>query len=92
MVSSKGILVKRDFTSLFINIPLEEAIDIIANSLYSDNNSFLSFLINQFKKFLSFAIKNTWFLFNDNMYRQLDGVAMGSPLGPSFANIFSLPL
>ena len=28
------------------------------------------------------------FSFNGVMYRQVDGVAMGSPLGPALANIF----
>jgi len=28
------------------------------------------------------------FSFNNNMYRQIDGFAMGSPLGPALANIF----
>ena len=28
------------------------------------------------------------FSFNDIMHRQIDGVAMGSPLGPALANIF----
>ena len=57
-----------DVKSLFTNIPLEETIDIIANSLYTDNNSFLSFSINQFKNLLSFSVKNILFLFNDKMY------------------------
>ena len=54
-------MVSFDVKSLFTNIPLEETIDIIANN--SDNNSFLSFSINQFKKLLSFAVKSTLFLF-----------------------------
>ena len=29
------------------------------------------------------------FLYRDKLYRQVDGVAMGSPLGPSLANFFS---
>ena len=69
-------------------VPLDETIDIAANSLYSDNNSFLSLSITQFRKFLGLAVKNILFPFNDKLYRQIDGVAMGSPLGPSFANIF----
>ena len=28
------------------------------------------------------------FLYNDRLYKQEDGVAMGSPLGPSLANVF----
>ena len=27
-------------------------------------------------------------LFNNEYYKQIDGVAMGSPLGPTFANVF----
>ena len=32
--------------------------------------------------------KSVEFSFNNFMYRQIDGVAMGSPLGPLLANIF----
>ena len=28
------------------------------------------------------------FLYNDRLYQQVDGVAMGSPLGPSLATFF----
>ena len=34
------------------------------------------------------AAKNVEFKFNNYMYRKVDGVAMGSPLGPVLANIF----
>ena len=29
------------------------------------------------------------FLYNDEIFKQIDGVAMGSPLGPTLANFFS---
>ncbi|XP_037774311.1 uncharacterized protein LOC119570765, partial [Penaeus monodon] len=32
--------------------------------------------------------KDSVFTFNDNLYTQIDGVAMGSPLGPTYANAF----
>ena len=34
------------------------------------------------------ATTSVEFSFNNIMYRQIDGVAMGSPLGPALANIF----
>ncbi len=37
--------------------------------------------------FYLFLSKNSHFTFNGRIYQQIDGVAMGSPLGPLFANI-----
>ena len=34
------------------------------------------------------ATRGVEFSFNNQMYKQVDGVAMGSPLGPALANIF----
>ena len=34
------------------------------------------------------ATRGAEFSFNNQMYKQLDGVAMSSPLGPALANIF----
>ena len=35
------------------------------------------------------ATSSVGFSFNNNMYRQTDGVVMGSPFGPAMANIFA---
>ena len=32
--------------------------------------------------------KNLFFIFDNSLYRQIDGVAMGSPLGPTLGNAF----
>ena len=37
---------------------------------------------------LNIATKNQLFQFEGNLYEQVDGVAMGSPLGPLMANAF----
>ena len=34
------------------------------------------------------ATKESFFMFNNKFYKQIDGVAMGSPLGLALANIF----
>ena len=39
-------------------------------------------------KFLKFASDESFFIFDNEYYCQLDGVAMGSPLGPTLANAF----
>ena len=36
----------------------------------------------------SLATKESYFIFNNILYKQIDGVAMWSPLGPSLANAF----
>ena len=36
-----------------------------------------------------FVVVQTYFIFNCKFYNQIDGVAMGSPLAPTLANIFT---
>ena len=82
------IMASFDVTSLFTNIPLDETIDIAIDSLFNDNEFFMNFNKQQLKKLLQLATKDNIFLFNSQLYSQIDGVAMGSPLGPTLANIF----
>ena len=77
-----------DIDSLFTNVPLEETIDITVDKLFGKKKKYEGFSKEQFRKLLSLAVKNSFFLFNGNYYEQIDGVAMGSPLGPTIANIF----
>ena len=42
----------------------------------------------ELKKPFLFAISRSHVIFNSKLYNQIDGVAMGSPLAPLFANIF----
>ena len=86
---SRLFMVSFDVQSLFTNVPLTETIDIIINRLFpSDTSLFHSFDKHNFRKLLELAVADTHFIFNGNVYKQIDGMAMGSPLGPTFANIF----
>ena len=44
------------------------------------------------KELLNLCTKKLRFTFNSNIYIQCDGVAMGSPLAPSLANVFKISL
>ena len=37
---------------------------------------------------LQLAVKESVFVFDNQLFRQIDGVAMGYPLGPTLANLF----
>ena len=76
-----------DVDFLFTNIPLEETIDICLNTLF-ENMKKVGLSKIEFKKLLSLATKETYFLFKGKLYKQAEGVAMGSPLGLSLANAF----
>ena len=77
-----------DVDSLFTNIPLDEAIDICINQLFENTDTVEGFKKSDLKQLLCLATRESYFIFNGLLYKQTDGVAMGSPLGPSLANAF----
>ena len=78
-----------DVESLFTNVPLQETIDICVNSLYYNDDILIKGLNKvQFNNLLNLALKDTYLMFNDKLYQQIDGVSMGSPTGPVLANAF----
>ena len=73
-----------DVDSLFTNILLDKTID----SLYKDDENTPKTPKDVFRHLLPMATKESFFMFNNKFYKQIDGVAMGSPLGSALANIF----
>ena len=80
-------MVSYDVESLFTIIPLAETIDFACHYVYHSDISPPPFDEKHFKKLLWFATSGI-FSFNGNLYKQTDGVSMGSPLGPTLANLF----
>ena len=77
-----------DVESLFTNVPLREVIDICVDLVFQNSSHINGLDRVNFKKLLEFALLDTYFFFDGKLYKQIDGVAMGSPLGPTLANIF----
>ena len=77
-----------DVKSLFTNIPLNETINICVDTVFLRKKKVKGLLKRHFKEMLTLATKSSCFIFNDSYFCQIDGVAMGSPLGPTLANLF----
>jgi hypothetical protein len=92
-------MVSFDVTSLFTNVPLTYTINLILDKMYPTclsvcNNELRSQLCEKcrkrrdFETLLRVATSETHFTFDNKMYIQHNGVAMGAPLAPIIADIF----
>ena len=77
-----------DIESLFTNIPLQETIDLCVENLFQDRAHVDNLSKDSFRELLTRTMSESFILFNQQLYKQHDGVAMDSPLGPTFANVF----
>ena len=84
------VMASFDVEPLFTNIPLHETIDLSGELLLNDKPNIDGFTVTDFNEFLTTTMSESLVLFNGEYYKQIDGVAKGSPLGPTFANIFLL--
>ena len=85
-------MVSFDVKSLFTSVPLDYTIDIIIKRTFEDHEITTIFTKSEIKKLLTLCTKNVYFSFNNEIYIQLDGVAMSSPLGLVIVNIFMVEL
>ena len=70
---------------VFTNIPLEETRSVCCDPLFSNDSK-----VNNINRidFEEQALQDSFFNFEGKIYKQIEGVAMGSPLGPTLANAF----
>ena len=80
-------MVSFDEKSLFTNVPLEKAIEITLKRIYErkEINTLISKM--EMKELLTLR-----FNYDNNVYQQNDGVAIGSQLGPILSGIFMVEL
>ena len=77
---------------LQMSYPLDRTIKIILKRIYEDKLITTTSKKRTMKKLITDVCKKTASSFNDNVYKQTDGVSMGSSLGPVIANIFMTEL
>jgi len=80
-------LVSGDFDSLYSNIMLEDALNLICDFIKEEHRSD-HIDIKAFREILKIIFEFNIFKYKNIFYRQIKGIAMGSKSGPSIANIF----
>ncbi|KAM3823585.1 uncharacterized protein M6D78_018813 [Vipera latastei] len=73
------LLVSFNVVSLFTQVPIKEALTAIQNK-YNPPKHILD-LTNH-------CLSNTYFIYNGQRYKQMEGAPMGSPLSPVIANLY----
>ena len=84
--NNDNFLVSYDVCSLFTSTPLQETIEIAVEVIF-ENNPQLKITKRELKQLFSFATSGTHFMFSGSFYDKIDGISMGSPLGPVLANL-----
>ena len=77
-----------DVDSLFTKMPLEGTTEICTNELFKESETIEGLSKTEFKELLSLTTKDSHFIFDGTLYKQINGVSMGSLLGPTLANAF----
>ena len=76
-----------DVQSLFTNVPLRETVDFLCDYIVTKKLKTIV-PIELLKPLLLLCTENVLFTFRGERFQQVDGVAMGSPLGPFLADVF----
>ena len=77
-----------DVDSLFNNVPLDETTGICTQGLFESDSTVYGLNKKEITEMLSLTTKESIILFHMQFYGEIDGVAMGSPLGLTLANLF----
>ena len=84
---NESFMFSYDIQSLYINIPVDETMQIIL-SQFPDDGVERNLKKKDLEEMLKHAKDNSYFIFNEEYYKQNEVLAMGQPLSPPLANAF----
>ena len=89
-VEADEALISFDITSLFTNVPTEEAVEIIHRKLAEEEDLVERTPLSpeRIAELLQVCLKSTYFSYNGEFYEQREGAAMGSPVSAVVANLY----
>ena len=78
-----------DVVSLFTNVPVDLAVSAACNPLMNSTTLEYCTLLSpdEISSLLSFYLNATYFTFREGFYKQIFGIAMGSPVSVVTANL-----
>ena len=89
-VEEDETLVSFDVFSLFTNVPIDEAVQVICDRLRGDetlvNRTTLS--PDRVAELLEACLRSTYFCYGEEFYEQREGAAMGFPVSAVVANLY----
>ena len=83
---SNSRLVSFDVSNLFTNVPVSKALEAASDLLAQSHTHPL--ISHEIIEALNICSSQNYFQFNNVLYRQKSGLAMGSPLSPLLAEVF----
>ena len=88
-IAEDEVMVSFDVVSLFTAMPVDKACVYIRKKLDEDTtlHSRTKLTTDEIISLLEFTLSNNYFMFNDFVYKQIHGCAMGSPVSPVVANL-----
>ena len=89
-MAANEILVSFDVTSLFTNVPTDEAVDIIHRRLLEDEEleERTPLSPDRIAELIRLCLKSTYFSYDGEFYEQREGAAMGFLVSTVVANLY----
>ncbi|XP_076031954.1 uncharacterized protein LOC143019858 [Oratosquilla oratoria] len=81
-------LISYDVTALFTSVSVEGALEAVKRVVANIDDGKLPVPKTNYIKLISMCVKFRSFTFNNNEYKQLRGLAMGSPVSAILANLY----
>ena len=75
-----------DMKDLYVNLPIQSIVSISKFWLHKHNNQHI--IITQNLELIKTILHPNYFHYNDNYYQPINGIAMGSPLSSTIAEIY----
>jgi hypothetical protein len=80
------LLSTADVESLYTNIPVEDA--MVALDFMLKKHNITNSLLQRLLAAVRFVLENNFLMFDGKVFKQIKGLAMGTPLAPPLANTF----